>query len=61
MNSCSRAKRLRPAAIFDTNGAIVTAALAEHGGEASFLGAFDDEEAALDKIIREALRIATWW
>src|SRR6185312_8480941 len=30
---------LRPAAIFDTNGAIVTAAIGENGGEATFLGA----------------------
>src|SRR5580704_15635440 len=30
---------LRPAAIYDTNGAIVTAAVAENGGEAAFLGA----------------------
>jgi putative molybdopterin biosynthesis protein len=47
---------LRPAAIYDTNGAIVTAAVAENGGEASFLGAYPDDEAALDKIIREALQ-----
>ena len=47
---------LRPAAIYDTNGAIVTAAIAENGGEASFLGAFPDDEAVLDKIIREALQ-----
>src|SRR5262249_56150277 len=47
---------LRPAAIYDTNGAIVTAAIAENGGDPSFLGAFPDDEAALDKIIREALQ-----
>src|SRR5262249_39221034 len=47
---------LRPAAIYDTNGAIVTAAINENGGDPSFLGAFPDDEAALDKIIREALQ-----
>src|SRR6202012_3860633 len=30
---------LRPAAIYDTNGAIVTAAINENGGEAQFVGA----------------------
>ncbi len=37
---------LRPAAIYDTNGAIVTAAINENGGEAMFLGAIADDEAA---------------
>src|SRR5437588_8424168 len=36
---------LRPAAIYDTNGAIVTAAISENGGEAEFLGAIADDEA----------------
>jgi len=35
---------LRPAAIYDTNGAIVTAAVRENGGEAEFLGAIPDDE-----------------
>jgi putative molybdopterin biosynthesis protein len=47
---------LRPAAIYDTNGAIVTAAVIENGGDAVFLGAFPDEEKALEKTIREALQ-----
>jgi len=47
---------LRPAAIYDTNGAIVTAAIVENGGDAAFLGAFPDDEAVLDKIIRKALQ-----
>jgi putative molybdopterin biosynthesis protein len=38
---------LRPAAIFDTNGPIVAAAVAENGGEPSFLGAVRDDEDAL--------------
>ncbi len=35
---------LRPAAIFDTNGPIVAAAVAENGGEPHFLGAVPDDE-----------------
>lgn len=46
---------LRPAAIYDTNGAIVTAAIDENGGEAVFLGAIPDDEAALEKAMRDAL------
>ncbi|MDQ8731446.1 molybdopterin biosynthesis protein [Bradyrhizobium sp. LHD-71] len=46
---------LRPAAIYDTNGAIVTAAIAENGGDASFLGAFADDEATLERVIRDAV------
>ncbi|MHC2332440.1 molybdopterin biosynthesis protein [Bradyrhizobium sp. USDA 4454] len=48
-------ERLRPAAIYDTNGAIVTAAIAENGGEASFLGAIADNEAMLEAAMRKAL------
>lgn len=47
---------LRPAAIYDTNGAIVIAAIVENGGDAAFLGAFPDQEASLEKVIRDALR-----
>jgi molybdenum cofactor synthesis domain-containing protein len=46
---------LRPAAIYDTNGAIVTAAINENGGEAHFLGAIADDEAALEAAMRRAL------
>lgn len=46
---------LRPAAIYDTNGAIVAAAVSENGGEAVFLGAFPDEEDKLEAVMREAL------
>nr|WP_065752825.1 molybdopterin biosynthesis protein [Bradyrhizobium paxllaeri] len=46
---------LRPAAIYDTNGAIVTAAISENGGEARFLGAIPDDEAQLESVMREAL------
>ena len=47
--------RLRPAAIYDTNGVIVTAAINENGGEAHFLGAIADDEAALEAVMRKAL------
>jgi molybdopterin molybdotransferase/putative molybdopterin biosynthesis protein len=46
---------LRPAAIYDTNGAIVAAAISENGGEAIFLGAVVDDEAALEDAMRKAL------
>jgi putative molybdopterin biosynthesis protein len=46
---------LRPAAIYDTNGAIVTAAIDENGGDAHFLGAIADDEAALEAVMRKAL------
>jgi molybdopterin molybdotransferase/putative molybdopterin biosynthesis protein len=47
--------RLRPAAIYDTNGAVVTAAIAENGGETNFLGAIPDDEQALEAAMRSAL------
>jgi molybdopterin molybdotransferase/putative molybdopterin biosynthesis protein len=46
---------LRPAAIYDTNGAVVTAAIAENGGETNFLGAIPDDEQALETAMRGAL------
>lgn len=46
---------LAPAAIYDTNGAIVTAAIDENGGEAIFLGAIPDDEAQLEAAMRRAL------
>src|SRR5437588_4085857 len=46
---------LRPAAIYDTNGAIVTAAISENGGEAHFFGAIPDDEAQLESAVRKAL------
>lgn len=46
---------LRPAAIYDTNGAIVAAAIDENGGEATFLGAIPDDEAKLEAAMRQAL------
>ena len=46
---------LPPAAIYDTNGAIVAAAIVENGGEATFLGAIPDDEAELEAAMRNAL------
>lgn len=46
---------LRPAAIYDTNGAIVAAAIEENGGEAVVLGAVADDEARLEAAMRRAL------
>lgn len=46
---------MRPAAIFDTNGAIVTAAVSENGGESHFLGACPDDPDRLEAIMRAAL------
>ncbi|WP_407117164.1 molybdopterin biosynthesis protein [Bradyrhizobium sp. LMG 9283] len=46
---------LGPAEIYDTNGAIVVAAVDENGGEAIFLGAIPDDEAELESAMRRAL------
>lgn len=46
---------LQPAGIYDANGPIVSAAVVENGGEACFLGAFPDDEARLETVMREAL------
>jgi molybdopterin molybdotransferase/putative molybdopterin biosynthesis protein len=46
---------LRPAAVYDSNGAIVAAAVQEAGGEAIAFGSFPDEAATLELAIRAAL------
>ncbi|MGD9921970.1 MAG: molybdopterin biosynthesis protein [Pseudorhodoplanes sp.] len=46
---------LRPAGIYDSNGAIVAAAVMESGGEPVAYGAFPDDEAALGAAMRKAL------
>jgi len=46
---------LAPGAVYDSNGAIIAAAVAEAGGEPVPFGAFPDDEAALGKAIRRAL------
>lgn len=46
---------LRPAAVYDSNGAIVAAAVEEIGGEAVPFGSFPDDETALELAIRAAV------
>jgi putative molybdopterin biosynthesis protein len=46
---------LKPAGVYDSNGAIIAAAVAEAGGEPLALGAIPDDETALDKAVRRAL------
>jgi putative molybdopterin biosynthesis protein len=46
---------LKPAGIYDSNGAIIAAAITEAGGEALPMGAVADDAAALDKAVRDAL------
>src|SRR5262249_4603922 len=46
---------LRPAAVYDSNGAIIAAAVAEAGGEPVPFGAFPDDAAALERAVRAAL------
>ena len=46
---------LKPAGIYDSNGAIIAAAITEAGGEALPMGAIADDAAALDKAVRDAL------
>jgi putative molybdopterin biosynthesis protein len=47
---------LRPGAVYDSNGAIIAAAVVEAGGEPVAFGAFPDDEAALEAAVRDALR-----
>ena len=46
---------LRPAAIYDSNGAIVAAAINENGGKAVFWGAIPDDEQELEAVMHRAL------
>jgi putative molybdopterin biosynthesis protein len=46
---------LRPGSVYDSNGAIIAAAVAEAGGEPVPFGAFPDDEIKLDGAIRRAL------
>lgn len=46
---------LKPAGIYDSNGAIIAAAVTEAGGVPVSFGAIPDDKAALDKTVREAL------
>ena len=46
---------LAPARVYDSNGAIIAAAVAEAGGEPVAFGAFPDDEVALELAMRTAL------
>ncbi len=46
---------LRPGGVYDSNGAILAAAVTEAGGEAIAFGAFPDDEAKLEEAFRRAL------
>jgi putative molybdopterin biosynthesis protein len=46
---------LKPASVYDSNGAIIAAAVTEAGGEPLAMGAYPDDEAALEKAVRQAL------
>lgn len=48
-------KPLPPAGVYDSNGAIIAAAVTEAGGEAIAMGAFPDDPVKLEKAVREAL------
>ena len=48
-------KPLRPGTVYDSNGAIIAAAVVEAGGEPIVFGSFPDDERALDKAVRVAL------
>ncbi|MBL6455399.1 molybdopterin biosynthesis protein [Belnapia sp. T6] len=49
---------LPPGGIYDSNAAILAAAVAEHGGEPVPMGIFRDDEAALEGALRRALDLA---
>jgi putative molybdopterin biosynthesis protein len=46
---------LRPGGVYDSNGAILMAAIAEAGGEPVAFGAFPDDAAKLEQAVRRAL------
>ncbi|MGB6351066.1 MAG: molybdopterin biosynthesis protein [Pseudolabrys sp.] len=48
-------RSLKPAGVYDSNGAIIAAAVAEAGGEPLMLGSYPDDAAALEKAVRGAL------
>jgi len=47
---------LGPGGVYDSNGAVIAAAIVEAGGEAVPFGAFPDEESALELAMRSALQ-----
>src|SRR5262245_48506022 len=48
-------RALAPAHVYDSNGAIIAAAVAEAGGEPVAFGAFPDDDAAIEPSVRNAL------
>ncbi len=48
-------KPLKAASVYDSNGAIIAAAVVEAGGEPLAMGAFPDDVGVLEKAVREAL------
>ena len=48
---------LKPAGVYDSNGAIVAAAVSEAGGEPVPFGSFPDDEVALELAVRTALDV----
>lgn len=48
-------KPLKPAGVYDSNSAIIAAAVAEAGGEPLMFGAYPDDVIILEKTVREAL------
>ncbi len=48
---------LKPAKVYDSNGAIIAAAVTEAGGEPVVFGAFPDDEAKLEAAVRAALAV----
>ncbi len=51
---------LPPGGVYDSNGAIIAAAIIEAGGEAVPFGAFPDDEVALELAMRARSKPATW-
>ncbi len=47
---------LKPGSVYDSNGAIIAAAVTEAGGESVPYGAFRDDEAILETAVRRALK-----
>jgi len=48
-------QKLAPAKVYDSNGAIIAAAVTEAGGEPVAMGAFPDDAAVLEKAVRQAI------
>ncbi|HEY6834409.1 MAG TPA: molybdopterin biosynthesis protein, partial [Pseudolabrys sp.] len=46
---------LKPAGVYDSNAAIIAAAITETGGEPVAMGAFADEAVVLEQVVRDAL------